>query len=367
MKRNNKKLALLGLLALLSSLPAAAGGGRRPAEEVRVPKVQIAILLDNSGSMSGLINQARTQLWRIVNEFTGAKQRGQPVRLELALYEYGERVKRISHFTQDLDKISSELFSLGIRGGDEYCGQVIQSATRELEWSGNPDDLKLIYIAGNEPFTQGPVHYKEAISEAKKKGILVNAIHCGGEDPTWRDGAAYAGGNFLMINHNAQVAQIVAPQDAEIARLGAEMNKTYLGYGAAGSASATRQAMQDKAAESAAPAAAAERAVAKSSGLYVNSTWDLVDGLKDGTVKLDQVREDDLPAEMRKMTKAEREAYISEKAKERAEIQKKIATLNEDRKRFLAEESTKRPAEASFDSEMLKSVREQGEARAFSF
>ncbi len=38
------------------------------------PLVQIAILLDTSGSMSGLINQARAQLWSIVNEFIFAKR-----------------------------------------------------------------------------------------------------------------------------------------------------------------------------------------------------------------------------------------------------------------------------------------------------
>ncbi|MHB8874606.1 MAG: vWA domain-containing protein [Myxococcaceae bacterium] len=370
MKKSSSLTAVIGLLALLSSLSAAAGDDKHvppQAAHARVPKVQIAILLDNSGSMSGLLNQARTQLWRIVNEFTGAKQHGQPVKLELALYEYGSEVKRISAFTSDLDRISAELFSLGIRGGNEYCGQVIDSATRELEWSGDPDDLKLIYIAGNEPFTQGPVHYKEAIAGAKKKGIVVNTIHCGGDEPTWRDGAVVAGGNFLMINHNAKVAQIVAPQDAQLAKLGAELNKTYLGYGAAGNANATRQKAQDQAAESAAPAAMAERAVSKSSALYNNSGWDLVDGVRDGTVKLDAVKDDQLPEPMRKLSKTEREAFVAEKTRERAELQKKINTLNEDRKKFVAAESQKKPAELSFDSEMVKSVHAQGEARAYSF
>ena len=33
--------------------------------------------------------------------------------------------------------------------------------------------LKLIYIAGNEPFTQGPVSYRDAISDAKEHGIVL--------------------------------------------------------------------------------------------------------------------------------------------------------------------------------------------------
>jgi len=40
-----------------------------PARQVaRRPVVQIALLLDTSNSMDGLIHQAQTQLWKIVNE-----------------------------------------------------------------------------------------------------------------------------------------------------------------------------------------------------------------------------------------------------------------------------------------------------------
>src|SRR6056300_2083232 len=52
-------------------------------------KVQLAILLDTSGSMSGLIEQTKTQLWKVVNTFIGAKQNGQVPFVEVALYEYG--------------------------------------------------------------------------------------------------------------------------------------------------------------------------------------------------------------------------------------------------------------------------------------
>jgi hypothetical protein len=363
---------LLALLSALTSLSASAGDDKHvePARGGKpAPRVQIALLLDNSGSMSGLLNQARTQLWKVVNEFTAAKRGGKPVRLEIALYEYGDGVVKMSPLTQDLDKVSEQLFGLGIRGGDEFCGQVIQRATRELEWSGDPDDLKLIYIAGNEPFTQGPVGYREAINEAVKKGIVVNTIHCGGDEASWRAGALAAGGNFMMIDQNAKVAQIVAPQDAEIARLGGELNKTYLGYGAMGAANTTRQKAQDKKAEEAAPEAMVQRSVSKSSKLYDNSGWDLVDGTKNGAVKLDGLADEQLPEEMRKMDKDQRAAFVATKSKERDEIQKKIAKLNDERKQHIATEMKKGggATASTLDTEMIKSVRTQGEARAYSF
>src|SRR5512140_582229 len=294
---SSNTIKLLALLAMMSAVPALAGADPAPAQPSRVPKVQIAILLDNSGSMEGLINQARSQIWKLVNTFATAKRGGQRPRLELALYEYGDGVVRLSPFTNNLDKISEMLFSLGIRGGDEYCGQVIQNATRELEWSGNPDDLKLIYIAGNEPFTQGPVDFHTAIAQAKRKGITVNVIHCGGDEPTWRQGAVAAGGDYFMINQNATVATINAPQDAEIAALGAKLNSTYVGYGHQAKEAAVAQEAQDTNAAAAAPSVAAERAVSKASAMYDNSGWDIVDARKAGK-KLEAMKDDELPAEM---------------------------------------------------------------------
>jgi hypothetical protein len=360
--------ALSRAAAVVLSLFALAASASTP-EVKPPPRVQIALLLDNSGSMQGLINQARTQMWKLVNEFATAKQHGKPIRLELALYEYGERPVKLSNFTTNLDAVSEQLFSMGIRGGDEFCGQVISQATRELEWSGNPDDLKLIYIAGNEPFTQGPVTPAIAIGEAKKKGIVVNVIHADtSADASWQQGAAVAGTPFMSINHNARVAQVVAPQDAELAKLGAQLNQTYLAFGGEGQSGLKRQADMDEAARAAAPAALAERTVSKSTANYSNSGWDLVDAKKEGKVKLEQMKPAELPAPMQKMSAPEREAFVAEKAKERAELQKKISELSLARKKFItAQEKAEANAPVTLDKAMVDSVRTSAAARAITF
>ena len=334
---------------------------------VREPKVQIAILLDNSGSMQGLINQARAQIWKVVTTFAQAKRDGKRPRLELALYEYGDGVRKLSGFTSDLDAISEQLFALGIRGGTEPCGEVIAASTKELEWSGNPDDLKLIYIAGNEPFTQGSVDYRTAIANAQKKGIQVNVIHCGGDEPTWRAGALAARGDFLMIDHNARIAQIVAPQDQELVRLNQELNKTYLGYGRGGRAAKDRQKREDANAAAMAPSAVATRAAAKSTALYDNSTWDIVDGTRSGAVKLEAMPAEEMPEELRGKSDAEQKAEIEKLATARATIQKKIQALTAERDQYVAEKQKEAGAEASLDKALIQSARSQAEAKAFSF
>ena len=125
----------------------------------------------------------------IPNEFINAKQNGQRPDLQVALYEYGKSslsaregyIRQIQPLTTDLDKISEELFKLKTNGGEEYCGWVIQAATENLAWSKGANDFKAIFIAGNEPFTQGPVAYAQACKAAIEKGIIINTIHCGAQ------------------------------------------------------------------------------------------------------------------------------------------------------------------------------------------
>src|SRR5205823_11279702 len=137
-------------------------------------------------------------------------------------------------------------------GGSEFCGQVIQSATRELQWSDEPNTFKAIFIAGNEPFTQGSVDYRVSCKRAIGRGIVVNTIHCGnpsdGIAGGWKDGAMLAEGRWMNINQDHCVTAIIAPQDKEIAKLSVELNVTYIPYGKEGAASCARQSAQDGAA-----------------------------------------------------------------------------------------------------------------------
>ena len=248
-----KRLSLLSAcLAGLLAVPCLAADRAPGAPAAEGLKIQLAILLDTSSSMDGLINQTREQLWKIVNTFATAKKDGKKPRFELALYEYGNDrlaregnyIRMVSPLTTNLDKVSEELFKLKTDGGDEYCGAVISKAVEQLEWSKTRGDLKLIYIAGNEPFTQGPVNYATAVKNAIEHGIVVNTIHAGDEAAgiagKWKDAAMLADGNFLTIDQNHAVAYVASPQDAEIARLGSELNKTYVGYGNDAPAAALR-------------------------------------------------------------------------------------------------------------------------------
>jgi hypothetical protein len=365
-------LGVVGLgLLILAAQPAAPMASAHQVPRKAPPVIQLAILLDTSNSMDGLIDQARSQLWRIVNDYAAARQGGEPVSLRVALYEYGnsripqERgyVRQVVPFTSDLDRLSEALFALTTHGGDEYCGQVIQSALDELDWGRTPSDLRVVFIAGNEPFTQGPVDFRRAVQRARSQGIVVNTIHCGpqdvGERTGWREGAVLAAGTYTTIDQGKAVAHVDAPQDAEIARLGIELNKTYIPYGATGAEGKARQEAQDGNAMSQ-KGIGTYRAVTKANRLYSNAGWDLVDAVKQGQVDVAKVPAASLPPEMQGLSAGERAAYVTRMAAERARLQAHINELNVEREKHVAgARQGMQVADDTFDAVLAKTLREQ--------
>ena len=212
------------------------------------PVIQVALLLDTSGSMSSLIDQAKTELWSIVNKLGEAKYKGQSPRIEVALYEYGKSslerdegyIRQLAPFTHDLDGLSEILFALQTNGGDEYCAWVIRSAMDSLKWKQRKGSLRMIFVAGNEPFTQGPVEVNPVLEEANKKGILVHPIYCSNgnrsDQISWESAADLAHTDLKVIDHT-RVAKIPStPYDKRINELNSQLNRTYVGYGVEGRA-----------------------------------------------------------------------------------------------------------------------------------
>jgi hypothetical protein len=366
------------LFTLLSCSPKMTNSNTSsPTRNAVKSKIQVALCLDTSNSMDGLIDQTKSQLWKMVNELASSKRDGEIPDIELALYEYGNSglaatsgyIRQVSALTTDLDLISEKLFELKTNGGDEYCGWTIESVTKDLEWSKSNDDLKLIIMAGNEPFNQGKVDYKVSCKAAISKGIMINTIHCGdyetGVRTFWKDGADLTDGEYLNINQDAKVVHIETPFDTEILELNQSLNDTYIGFGNAGRSRKEMQVEQDANAASYGDANNVERAVSKSKAAYRNEEWDLVDAMKKDEDVLKDVKKDDLPIEMQGMTKAEQKEYVDKKAEEREEIKTKINDLNKKRQEFIAEKETTDAASLTLDNVMLKAVRKQAEAKNF--
>ena len=316
-------------------------------------KIQVALLLDTSNSMDGLIDQAKSRLWNIVNTLTTLKYSGKNPDIEIALYEYGNDglaqqsnyIRQVTPLTTDLDLISEKLFALKTNGGNEYCGAVIQDATKKLQWGTANNNMKLIYIAGNEAFNQGGINYKEAISDAMKNDIYVNTIFCGnsmeGINTFWKDGADYGKGKYFNIDSNLSVKYVSTPYDDQISQCNVKINTTYIGYGSKGSSKKMNQETQDRNAQKLSSANYAERAVSKSKAVYKNESWDLVDRMKEDSKAISKIKKEELPAELQNKSQAELEVIVKQKTKERESIQKEIGELGKKRQQYIDAEAKK--------------------------
>ena len=339
--------------------------------------IKVALLLDTSNSMDGLIDQAKAQLWDLVNELSYAKCDTKKPNLQIALYEYGNDrlngdegyIRQVLTFSEDLDEISKELFSLTTNGGEEYCGQVIQTSLNQLKWGKNPDDLKLIFIAGNEPFTQGKISFKSASANANEKDVTINTIFCGdykqGISSSWKDGASLTHGDYMAINQNKATVHMASPYDDAILKLNQKLNQTYVAYGNIGKKKMNLQAEQDANAGVYSKANAVKRTVSKSSHLYKNKTWDLVDAEDEENFTYENLKESELPEVLKGKSTAEVKAYVASKRKERAVIQKGIQDLNSKRKRYILDH--KKENANSLENAMTKAIKEQAKRKKYTW
>tara|TARA_R110001583_G_scaffold39260_1_gene125969 strand:+ start:4528 stop:5643 length:1116 start_codon:yes stop_codon:yes gene_type:complete len=344
-----------------------------------VQQIKVALLLDTSNSMDGLINQAKTQLWEIINELSYAKYGTNNPELLIALYEYGNDgleasdgfIRQVLNFSNDLDEISEKLFALKTNGGSEYCGQVLNTSLKDLKWGTNKEDLKLIFIAGNEPFTQGKLNYKESASLANEKDVTINTIFCGdyknGVSGKWQDGARLTNGEYMTIDHNREIVHIATPFDNVIIELNTNLNKTYIQYGNQGYNKLRKQAEQDSKAEELNEVVIVKRAISKSSRMYKNSSWDLVDAEADKNFNYEKLDKKSLPKHLQNKSTIQLKTYVETQKNERIKIQKKIQDLNKLRNQYVAKEKLKLKNTNDLESALLSAIKKQATKKNYSW
>lgn len=369
--------SLIGLILFLSSAKIQEDKTSIPEQFAKQqPKIQVAILLDVSNSMDGLIEQAKAQLWNMVSVMGKAKCGNTSPQIEIALYEYGRSdnnvkdgyVKQLMEFTSDLDSLSQTLFNLKTNGGDEYCGQVIYSSLSNLNWDTATSGYKVIFIAGNEDFLQGNLSYTKACATANKKGVIVNTIYCGdkmqGIREHWNLAGECGNGSYTNINQDATMDDIATPYDSVLFSLNDQLNNTYIAYGNAGGGKLAKQQEVDRMNYSMNKSVAAKRVAVKGKKeLYNNAGWDLVDAFESDTLFATKLDMKTLPENLQKKSRAEITRIVKEKNSQRGTIQKDITAINTKREIFIAAAKKKTVTNAgnsaTLESEIEKMIKQQ--------
>jgi len=357
-------------LTLAACLFAAA---QTPEKTETPPQVEVVFVLDTTGSMGGLLEGAKKKIWAIASEIA----RGKPSpRLKVGLVAYRDKgdayVTRVTELNEDLDKVYGELLGFKADGGGdgpENVRQAMHDALTRIAWSKDKATLRIMFLVGDAPphfdYTDVPT-IEELCLTSVKAGIIINTVRCGPNAETgkvWKQIADRSEGTFFSIDQTGGVVAIATPFDKELGELSDKLGGTVLAFGdgrrkaalAGGEAAARDYALEAK----------ADRAVAKAASTR-HSEDDLIDGLREKRVRLEELKEEQLPEVLKKMTPEERKAYIEKKSKEREELRAKIVELSKKRDEFLADELKKRGAKDSFDSSVLEALSEQAAKKGIS-
>ena len=373
------------LLAVGLSLAAFTSVKAAPIPEPKPEPIDLVLCLDTSGSMNGLIDSAKLKLWDVVNELKNIEPA--PL-LRVALYSYGHSsldpktgwVNEEIGLTDDLDDVYAKLNGLKTAGGTEYVARVGMAAITDQKWATSKNGLRIVFICGNEAATQDPKVTLDALTKAANKNdVIVNTIYCHpANNPLaqgWQTLAQTAGGAYANIDQNQASRDfantIKTPVDAKLSELNTKLNSTYVAYGSRGIEKLASQSAQDLSAKEAAPSAGFARAQTKATAFYRNTTWDLVDKMKnDKKFDITKMKKEELPKEMQDLKPKERVVYIEKKAEERKTISEQITKLYAQRQKIVEKarkEQPKTDADKALDEALKTMIRNQAKAKGFVF
>lgn len=386
------RAAVFAALALLPGLtaPASAQEWSEPLEperaeplRAREPEpahIEVAFVLDTTGSMSGLIEGAKRKIWSIANQLVSAQQRTD---VRFALIGYRDRgdayVTRVYDLTDDLDAVYARLMQFQADGGGdgpESVNQALHEAVTRLDWSRSPEVYRVIFLVGDAPphlDYQDDVRYDRSVRLARQRDIAVNAIQCGNWEETaqiWREIASLGMGSYAAIAQDGGMALVATPMDEELARLNRELAGTVVAYGA----EHERRAAEEKvgnALRAEAPAAADRLAyLAKaSSGAVVTGAKDLVADVAAGE-PVASVAPEALPPALRALPAAEREKYVEQQVSKRKRVQARIARVTAERDAYLAKQEAKARAAGeadAFDQRVNDAIKAQAARKGISY
>jgi uncharacterized protein YegL len=348
-----------------------------PSAALAKPAVEVAFVLDTTGSMGGLIEGAKRKIWSIATAIVDSNPDAD-IRMGLVAYrDIGdEYVTKKFELTTDIQDLYANLLELKARGGGDWpesVNEALDTAVNKMKWTDGGDVRRIVFLVGDAPphmDYEQDAKYPVTLKVAKQKDIIVNAVLAGNARDTervWRDIAQNGNGRFIPIPQDGgQVVIIETPYDEDIIILQNEINGTVIPYGPGALQKRTEgKTKQLSQVAAAAPAQASEMASylnkrSKYSSEAVTGDGDLVADVSNGRASVSALKDDDLPANLRAMKPEQRVDEVNKQMASRKALNEKLAALVAKRDKYVAEARAKAPPKASsFDRVVEDTLRAQ--------
>jgi hypothetical protein len=302
-----KYLFLVGLLVLVFPGNQLSSRNRH--------SIEVVFCLDLSGSTNGLLDDVRERIWEVVNQVNSYRPAPE-FRIGIVGFSrpsFGAKngyVKVLQQLTTDYDLLTHELYKLkpSIEKGDQLVGHALKVSIRNMNWSEDKNNLKIIYLVGNGMVNMGGNDYREACDMAVSKDIVINTLYCRTRNlaekelPGWREIARLAGGEqYDMHIHKRAPMLLTSPDPSEFRELAANLSATYLYYGPGGYERHRMMATIDNHAMMANEMTYESRIFYKISDRYQyhQQYWDMVDYLKMANPRPEDIEMKYLPDSLR--------------------------------------------------------------------
>lgn len=388
LRQNGAVAAALALALSAPALtPAALAGPTEPAKPASVEpqstpaRIEVAFVLDTTGSMSGLIEGAKRKIWSIANNIMDLKPKPE---IRFALIGYRDRgdayITKTFDLTEDVQAIYGELLAFRADGGGdspESVNQALHEAVGKLGWSPDKAVFRTVFLVGDAPphmDYKDDVHYPETLKAAAAKDIIVNAVQAGTQGDTqkiWREIAKLGGGAYVQIEQSGGMVSYPSPYDAEIEKLNIEINDTVVPYGV----ETKRAEIMDKVGRSKAMlgvvSAEMNAYFEKKSGpggtrQVISGGGDLVEDVANGAVDLSKLEKKALPEDMQGLSAGDRKAYVASRAAQRSALRSELDHLLKKRASFVAEKQAAAMSKPdAFDTEVDRMIKAQAAAKGF--
>jgi len=357
-------------------IPVVGQGTEQLAEKTRI---DVVFALDTTGSMGGLIQAAKENIWSIASSMAQAE--GAPeIRIGLVAYrDRGDKyVTKVVDLSSDLDSVYAQLMDFEADGGGdnpESVNRALSDAINKVSWTQDAGAYKVVFLVGDAPphmDYSNEMKYPEIIKLAKSRNIVVNAIQCGDDSAArnrWQHIAQLGSGDFFQVEQSGGAIAMNTPFDNKMARLSKELDATRLYYGSAELKRQKRNKIRasEKLYASSSSASQAKRAVyntSKSGEMNLFGDAELVEDISSGKVKLSSIAATDLPENMQVMSADKQKEVIQRSQEKRSVLKQQIGELSAKRAAYLRRKvELAGGAKDSLDEKIFSSIKKQARQR----
>jgi len=203
------KRALLRILWLLAFLIAGPARGQEP------PRIDVAFLIDATGSMGDEIDAVKEKIQDMISDIA----LGDPapdVRFGIVAYrDRGDEYVTVTYeLTDDIDRIIDNLSRIEANGGGDYPESLVEAlhvTIHDLNWDWGEGVSRLVFLIADAPphlDYAGDYDYVEEYQMAAEMGMAIHAIGASGLDQEgekiFTEIAEGTGGGFQWLAYESR-------------------------------------------------------------------------------------------------------------------------------------------------------------------